>query len=95
MRWLLPLLVACTGPAEPEDEAVDGLALPVDAPGPFHPGYRLTELTYDPGLGEGPRTLPVHIWYPTESTDFDEVFYTYEVFTDEGVVPDAPLAPSA
>lgn len=88
-------LLACSGPADPGSEAVDGLALAVDAPGPFHPGYRLVELVYDPGLGEGERAIDVHIWYPTESTDFDEVHYTYEVFTEAAVVPDAPLAPSA
>lgn len=86
-------LLGCAGSAEPE--SIDPLALPVDAPGPFHPGYRLLQLTYDPGVGASPRTLDVHVWYPTESEDFDEVSYTYEVFTDEAVVPDAPLAPSA
>ncbi|MCO4744856.1 MAG: hypothetical protein KC912_08705 [Proteobacteria bacterium] len=96
MKWpIVALLVACSGSPEPEPEPVDGLSLDVAARGPFNPGYRLTTLTYDPGLGEGTRTLDVHIWYPTESADFDEVSYSYEVFTDDQVVPDAALATSA
>ncbi|TNE88149.1 MAG: hypothetical protein EP330_15950 [Deltaproteobacteria bacterium] len=92
---LLLTLLACGPEPEPEAEPIDGLSLDVRQPGPFSAGYRLLHTTYDPGLGEGERSLDLHVWYPTESTDFDEVAYTYEVFTDAEVVPDAPLAPSA
>lgn len=91
---LLFSLLACTTPT-PEPEGVDGLSLDVTVPGPFNPGYRLLSVTYDPGLGEGERTLDVHLWYPTEEADFDEVTYTYDVFRDELVVPDGALADPA
>lgn len=94
MRLLaLTLLVGCATELEIED--VEGLAFDVATTGPYNPGYKLLSVTYDPGLGEGNRTLDVHVWYPTEDVDFDEVSYSYEVFRDEAVVPEASLAPSA
>ena len=84
------IFMACSSP----ESSIDGLSLAVDAPGPYQPGYMLRSVTYEPPVGESPRTLDLHIWYPTQSTAFDEVSYTYEIFVDEGVVPEAPIAPS-
>ncbi|MEZ4265238.1 MAG: hypothetical protein R3F39_02580 [Myxococcota bacterium] len=68
------------------------LAVPADAPGPFHVGYRSFEHTYTPrGLSEE-RTITLHVWYPTEATSGDNP--TYQVlFVDEESFVNAPAAP--
>lgn len=83
-------LAACSAP----EASIQALDLDVRTPGPYQPGYTLRSVTYEPSVGASPRTLDLHIWYPTESTNFDEVSYTYEIFVDEAVVPDAAIAPA-
>ena len=86
------LLVACA--SEPTEDPIDPATLDPGERGPYNPAYQVWELTYDPGLGAGERTIAFNVWYPTGSDAFDEVVYTYELFDDDRVVPDGPLAPA-
>jgi predicted dienelactone hydrolase len=78
----------------PDDEAsTEGFDWPVDTPGPYATGYRTWDLSYDPGLGEGERTVRLNLWYPTEDTDGGPPTYTVGA-TDDLAILDAALAPS-
>jgi predicted dienelactone hydrolase len=74
------------------DPAVDPLAFAVDAPGPFNTGHKAWEITYDVLPGQS-RTIPIHIWYPTEAETGDEVRYL-DAFVDEVSLGNAEPAPS-
>jgi predicted dienelactone hydrolase len=68
------------------------LDAPVDGPGPFHVGYRTIEHTYTPtGLTE-PRTITLHVWYPTTASTGDTPTY-HGLFLDEEAFVNAPAAP--
>ncbi|MCB9727632.1 MAG: hypothetical protein H6744_16815 [Deltaproteobacteria bacterium] len=64
----------------------------VDAEGPFHVGYRTWEHTYTPPGTDEPRTIRLHVWYPTEATTGDHPTY-YAFFEDEDALLNAPAAP--
>jgi hypothetical protein len=70
------------------------LDAPVDGPGPFHVGYRTIEHTYTPtGLTE-PRTITLHVWYPTTASTGDTPTY-HGLFLDEEAFVNAPRRPAA
>ena len=70
------------------------LSWPVAEDGPYQAGHRTLELTYESVATGHARTLEVHLWYPTEATSGDSVFYA-EIFADEAVFGNAPLAAPA
>lgn len=72
----------------------DPLAWDVRRRGPFHTGYRLLSLTYTPRGSTTPRTLPVHVWYPTHAIAGPHPVYG-RFFRDPEAVTDAPIAPPA
>ncbi len=91
---LLPLLAACpSAEPEPPAELPDTLAWDPQAAGPFNVGYTVLETTWSQATTGEERTIPVHLWYPTEETS--GVAATYElVFSDEeSWVDAAPAAP--
>ena len=70
--------------------------LPLTEPGPLNVGYTLLEATYTvEGTGEE-RTIPVHVWYPTEDTSGETASYgeniVYGLFDDAESWPGAALA---
>ena len=74
----------------------DPLAWDVRRRGPFHTGYRLLSLTYTPRGSTTPRTLPVHVWYPTHAIAgphpvYGRFFRDPEAVTEAG--NDRPLNP--
>jgi predicted dienelactone hydrolase len=74
-------------------ESWEGLEWAVGTPGPYSTGYRTWDLSYDPGLGEGERTVRLNLWYPTE--DLSGVTPTYTVgSSDDATWLDASAAPS-
>jgi predicted dienelactone hydrolase len=81
------------GGANPPDAGPTPDAGPaaLDAPGPYHVGYRQSEITYQPIGAEGPRTLRLALWYPTDDTEGRATSYLLgriqrpEVFTDAGL----------
>ena len=89
---LLSLLLACTG----EDTSVADPPTPQEvvaslrAPGEFQVAYRESALTYD-AVREGPRTLRLALWYPTEDVTGAEVRYR-GLFPAPGVLGDATVA---
>lgn len=91
----LPLIAACPVDDEPPPagDSVDPLSWAVDELGPFNVGYRAWEITY-PGAGGGEdRTIPVHVWYPTEDTAGEPVTYEF-IFADDNSWIDAAPAPA-
>ena len=72
----------------------DPLALDVRRAGPFHTGHRVLSITYTPRGSSGPRTLPLHVWYPTHAIAGPHPTYG-RFFADPEAIDDAPLAPSA
>lgn len=96
----LALLTACSGAPAPADtaaggdsaaEAVDPLAWSPAESGPYNLGYFQTEVTYSTALGEA-RTVPVHVWFPTEDTAGLEVRYE-SLFAHEAALGGATPAP--
>ncbi len=75
-------------------EAAGGPAFPVDAMGPYQAGYRTWDVVYDPGLGDGERTIRMNLWYPTEDVDGRPAVYTLGA-EETDALADAGLAPSA
>jgi len=84
-----------------------GIVVPADVPpvgdpltwdvlraGPFRVGYRVLSQTYTPRGSTSPRTIPVHVWYPTHATDGPHPRY-FRLVMDNASVVEAPLAPSA
>lgn len=73
--------------------------LPLTEPGPYNVGYALLETTYTVvGTGEA-RTIPIHVWYPTEDTEGGTTSYgesiVYGLFDDSESWPNATLADPA
>ncbi len=64
-----------------------------DAPGPFRAGHTVVSVTYTPSSGEGPRTIPVHVWYPTEAETGEEVRHE-GLFEEPNALGEAPAASS-
>jgi predicted dienelactone hydrolase len=62
--------------------------------GPYQGGHRTFEVTYLSVSTGAERTIDAHVWYPTEATEGETVYYA-EIFVDENVFGDAPLAPPA
>ena len=99
---LLLLALACTGAdtgdtAAPAD-APDPLAWDLAVAGPYNVGFRSWPITYTPAPGMPARTLLLQVWYPTEDTEGEPVFYS-SAFPDSGTTApvawaDATLAPS-
>lgn len=102
---LMLLLSACLGgeqkakhkPAQGNCQAQATAAVAVGQAGPFKVGYRVIDYTYTP-KGEGhARSIPIHIWYPTNDTT-GETGIRYEgLFRDQfdsqlGVEPAPPLS---
>jgi predicted dienelactone hydrolase len=54
----------------------------------------VVDWTYDPASEDGPRTIPVHVWYPTEATSGDPVLHL-DIFEDAEALGNAPAAPPA
>jgi predicted dienelactone hydrolase len=63
------------------------------ARGPFHIGYRQVMHTYTPRGSMTPRTIPVHLWYPTRTLTGRHPTYARLVMDPESII-DAPLAAS-
>ena len=76
------------GPLADQGLAPDAGPAGLDAPGPYHVGYRQSEVTYQPIGAEGPRTLRLALWYPTDDTTGQGTSYLLgriqrpEVFTN-------------
>ena len=67
-------------------------AAAVTGPGPFHVGYREFPLTYQaPGIDQ-PRTINVHVWYPTTASGGEGAQYI-GLFDDPDSQVNAPPAP--
>jgi predicted dienelactone hydrolase len=62
--------------------------------GPFRTGYRVIMHRYTPRGASAPRTIPVHIWYPTWALTGPAVTYQFIVM-DRASFRDAPPAPPA
>ena len=104
--WLAPgaVMMACSGGpgADSGDKgAGDGPGIdPADwsvlERGPYGLGYRELETTYTTALGT-PRTIPVHVWYPTEddlgASLGDEVRYD-GLFAHASAIANGSLAPA-
>ncbi|MCB9726887.1 MAG: alpha/beta fold hydrolase [Deltaproteobacteria bacterium] len=86
---------AVPGDAAPDagdtDSGPISLQWPVDAPGPYHVGVRTWEITYQPEAWGEPRTLLLHVWYPTEDTEGEAAVYS-QLFPDPDALVDATLA---
>ncbi|MGB0590054.1 MAG: alpha/beta hydrolase family protein [Myxococcota bacterium] len=77
-----------------QDETRVDLGWDVSVDGPYQAGHRTLEVTY-PSVSLGAdRTIEYHLWYPTEATEGETVYYA-EIFVDENVFGEAPLAPPA
>jgi predicted dienelactone hydrolase len=96
-------IVALTGACQngetrpPGDDAgapVDPLSWSVKEPGPFACGHRTMEVTYPQPAGLGDRTIPVHVWYPSEVAEGEHPKYQ-AIFVDEVAWEDVPPAPPA
>jgi predicted dienelactone hydrolase len=104
IRRLSPLAVALTlcaaacndessGPQDDAGAPVDPLTWSVTEPGPYACGHRTLETTYTPPGGLPPRTIPVHVWYPSDVAEGDHPVYR-SLFVDEHAWEDVPLAKS-
>ena len=62
--------------------------------GPFTCGHRTLEVTYTPPAGQPARTIPVHLWYPSTSTEGEHARYRGlfldEIAWEEGALAEAP-----
>jgi len=95
LSW--PLFVGGCGVDEP---GVDPVVVPVDPAtfgvteaGPFTCGHRELQTTYTPP-GQPPRTIPVHVWYPSTTTSGVHPVYS-GIFPDTVAWDDGDLAPAA
>ncbi len=73
---------------------IDPLAWPVDHAGPYRVGYRQIMHTYTPRGSTTPRSLPLHVWYPTLVAEGRNPTYAL-IFNDHDSYIDAPPAPPA
>lgn len=70
----------------------DPLALDPRVKGPFRTGYRVLSFTYTPPTASAPRTIPVHVWYPTWALSGPIAVY-HRLVMDRESFRDAPPAP--
>ena len=70
----------------------DPLTYDVTKQGPYTCGHRVLSMTYTP-TGLPSRTIPLHVWYPSTSTDGDHPKYQ-GLFEDTYSYEDAPYAGS-
>jgi len=70
---------------------VDPTGLDPTQTGPFTCGHRELSMTYSPPGGLPSRTIPVHVWYPSQSTDGDHPKYE-GIFEDDHSYDDVPLS---
>jgi predicted dienelactone hydrolase len=89
--FALIVVSACGGA-----DAFDPKDLAPGERGPFNTGYRVFETTYTMSTGES-RTVPVHVWYPTEVDGVGYATPTYGeiLFPDPESFIDAPPAAPA
>lgn len=83
--------------APPGDDAgapVDPLSFSVTEPGPYACGHRALDLTVALPAGAGERTIPVHLWYPSNVAEGEHPEYR-NLFLDEHAWEGVPLAPPA
>ena len=73
---------------------VDPSTFGVNDMGPFTCGHRQLSITYNPPAGQPARTIPVHVWYPSTSTDGDHSRYK-GIFLDPYAWENGDLAPAA
>ncbi len=73
---------------------LDPASWPVDHLGPYRVGYRTFRHTYTPRGSSVPRTIPLHIWYPTLVAEGPHPTYAL-IFPDRQSYIDAPPAPPA
>jgi predicted dienelactone hydrolase len=85
-------------PANPVSDAGDGgpavdpLSWTVKTPGPYACGHRTLETTYAQPGGLPARTIPIHVWYPSNEAKGEHPVYR-NVFPDPHAWEDVPLAP--
>ncbi|APR82426.1 Putative lipoprotein signal peptide [Minicystis rosea] len=82
------------GGSEVDAGMVDPSTFGVTDTGPFTCGHRVLEITYNPPAGQPARTIPVHVWYPSTSTDGEHSRYK-GIFLDPNAWEDGALAPAA
>ncbi len=75
------------------------LARPWTAPGPYRVGHRMLSISFDAGGTLGARTVPVHLWYPTDATSgaspeaYGGIVVDYQSFEDvEAAAPEDGVA---
>jgi predicted dienelactone hydrolase len=73
---------------------VDPATFGVHDAGPFTCGHRELQTTYTPPAGQPARTIPVHVWYPSTTTDGDHARYR-GIFADTVAWENGDLAPPA
>lgn len=73
---------------------VDPATFGVSDAGPYSCGHRVLMTTYTPPAGQPPRTIPVHLWYPSTATDGDHPHYK-GIFADDVAWEEGALAPPA
>ena len=61
--------------------------------GPFQVGYTVWDITYTQVTDGEPRTIPVHLWYPTEDATGIPAVYETLFADEESFVDAAPAAP--
>lgn len=88
-----PRIDAPPQPIDANAAVGDWVAWDPAAPGPFGAGHRTFEHTYTPPGHTEPRTITVHLWYPTLFHDGEGADYL-GLFPDPLSVEDAPLAAS-
>jgi len=67
------------------------LAWDVTSDGPYEAGHRRLETSYFSQSTGAERTISFEVWYPTEDSEGESVFYA-EIFADENVLGEAALA---
>lgn len=86
-RDVIPPVDLGSGPLDP-------LSWPVDRAGPYRVGYRTFPHTYTPRGSTTPRTIPLHVWYPTLVAEGRNPTYAL-IFNDRNSYIDAPPAAPA
>ena len=81
-------------PPAPKPPPVDPATFGVSDVGPFTCGHRQLETTYTPPGGQPPRTIPVHVWYPSTTTSGTHPTYS-GLFPDMVAWDDGVAAPPA
>ncbi len=77
---------------DPDVPLPEPLTWPVGEAGPYRVGYRTMQVTYDPAGAPAPRTVKLHLWYPTLDETGEGARYL-GLFPDDDSFVDASLAP--